>query len=99
MLVAGGLTVALVAYLSGYAQMTSAGYQRARLQSERRSLLREQQALHSEILIQRNPDQVEAWAGQHGLVHVSAAPVALNALPASGQSVTRVASSRDADRE
>ena len=42
MLVASGLTVALVTYISGYAQMTGAGYQRVRLQAQQRGLRAEQ---------------------------------------------------------
>ena len=71
MLVASGLTVALVTYISGYAQMTSAGYQRVRLQAQQRGLRAEQNVLHSELILHRTREEIQTWASSHGFVHVS----------------------------
>ena len=71
MLVASGLTVALVTYISGYAQMTGAGYQRVRLQAQQRGLRAEQNVLHSELILHRTREEIQTWASSHGFVHVS----------------------------
>jgi hypothetical protein len=71
MLVASGLTVALVTYVSGYAQMTGAGYQRVRLQAQQRGLRAEQNVLHSDLILHRTREEIETWAAGHCFAHVS----------------------------
>ena len=77
-LVAGGLAATLVVYVSGYAQMTHAGYERVHLQNQQRDLQVEQQILRSDLLLHHNREAVEQWAGLHGFTRGSAAPLVVH---------------------
>jgi hypothetical protein len=80
MLAATVLATGLVTYLSGYAQMTHAGYQRVKLQTEERNLRAEQNALLTKKNEQVGKDYVEQWAVSHGFVKPATPPLVLQCM-------------------
>ena len=81
MLAATLLATALVSYLSGHAQMTSAGYQRVKLQAEERDLRAQQHLLQTRKTEQGKTDNIAKWAEAHGFVKPIDPPMSLSALP------------------
>ncbi len=83
MLAATLLTTTLVSYLSGHAQMTSAGYQRVKLQVEERNLRAELNLLQASRNEQGRKDTIARWADTRGFVMPASEPMVLSSTASS----------------